>query len=165
MKFVKTKNMKIDTLLYAGQTILLIACGPSETVDNPSDKDTASIVPIVEEKADDRINLDNGSKWKVDEKMMSFINEIETNAIDFSKNAKEKSMEMYQQLSTLINNNLDSLTSNCTMSGQAHDELHKWLLPFLDLSEEFSISETLAESDSLYNQILNSLGEFHEYFE
>jgi hypothetical protein len=165
MKFVKTKNMKIDTLLYAGLTILLIACGPSETVDNPSDKDTASIVPIVEEKADDRINLDNGSKWKVDEKMMSFINEIETNAIDFSKNAKEKSMEMYQQLSTSINNNLDSLTSNCTMSGQAHDELHKWLLPFLELSEEFSISETLAESDSLYNQILNSLGEFHEYFE
>ena len=40
----------------------------------------------------------------------------------------------YQQLSKELNTSLDLLTSGCTMTGKAHDELHKWLCHTLILS-------------------------------
>ena len=156
--------MKTNLFLYPLISVQFFSCAGSGTAEPVAEKDSV-IVETIEVTNEDDIQLNNGAKWKVDEKMMSFIMKIEEDATGFSKDAKTKSVEVYNQLASSISTNLDSLTSNCTMSGQAHDELHKWLLPFLDLSEEFSASSAVEKSDSLYNQILNSLGEFHEYFE
>lgn len=39
------------------------------------------------------------------------------------------------------------------MTGQAHDELHKWLVSFLDLSAEFFETTTLKEAEIAYKKI------------
>lgn len=111
------------------------------------------------------IILNNGEKWKVDEHMLRFIRTIETDVVKFSSFEGEKKLPDYISLSAQIEMNLDSLTSNCTMTGQAHDELHKWLLPFLDLNDYFSSTETVDEADSLYTEIKTSFAEFNLYFE
>ncbi|MBL7897037.1 MAG: hypothetical protein JNJ99_00790 [Crocinitomicaceae bacterium] len=156
--------MKTKSYLYLTISILFFSCAGSNTTEQESEKDTVIVEPTVEADEND-IQLNNGAKWKLDEKMMSFIMKIEEDATGFSKDAKTKSIEMYNELASSISTNLDSLTSNCTMSGQAHDELHKWLLPFLDLNEEFSASTVVVKSDSHYKHILNSLGEFHQNFQ
>lgn len=109
---------------------------------------------------DEPIVLDNGEKWKVDDNMMVHVQnmEIEINSFD-SQNEND-----FAVLAKSINNHLDLLTGNCTMKGQAHDELHKWLLPFLDLSEEFSASQTIEEFTTNFKKIKTSFVTFNTYF-
>lgn len=109
---------------------------------------------------DGPIVLDNGEKWKVDDNMMIHIQnmEIEINSFD-SQNEND-----YNNLAKSIDNHLDLLTGNCTMKGQAHDEMHKWLLPFLDLSEEFSASQTIEEFTTNFEKIKTSFITFNTYF-
>ena len=108
--------------------------------------------------------LDNGSKWVVVPEMMAFIKNIENDVVEFS-NKDTPSFEEYQTLSQLIEKNLEDLTSNCTMTGKAHDELHKWLLPFLDLSTEFSKCSTQQEALESYSKIKESVNQINIYFE
>ncbi len=105
--------------------------------------------------------LNNGQKWKVDENMMVYIVQIEKDVTGFGGST----MEEYKQLASGLEQNIEQLTSNCTMEGQAHDELHKWLLPFIELSEQFSASATEQEAENNYGQIKLSLEDFHRYFE
>lgn len=145
--------------------LILNGCG-SETIvtENQNTPDTSTVESEHHEHTE-AINLNNGAKWKVDEHMLGFIRSIETDVTNFSSSAGEKSLASYNSLSEKIAINLDSLTSNCTMTGQAHDELHKWLLPFLDLNDYFSSSATVQEADSLYTEITTSFIEFNRYFE
>ena len=47
------------------------------------------------------------------------------------------------------------------MKGQAHDELHKWLLPYIDLVEAFSTDK----SADNFTAIQNSFSTFNTYFQ
>ena len=51
------------------------------------------------------------------------------------------------------------------MEGQAHDELHKWLLPFIDLVKEFSESKSEQEFTTHCEKIKTTFIEFNKYFQ
>jgi hypothetical protein len=70
------------------------------------------------------IELNNGEKWKVDANMITHIRNMENDVISFAK-VEQKD---YKSLSEKLQSNIDLLTSNCTMKGKAHDELHKWVI-------------------------------------
>ena len=78
------------------------------------------------------IELNNGEKWQVDANMLTHIRNMENDVVSFAK-VEQKD---YKSLSEKLQSNIDLLTSNCTMKGKAHDELHKWLLPYIDLVKE-----------------------------
>ncbi|MBI3136444.1 MAG: hypothetical protein HYZ14_17345 [Bacteroidetes bacterium] len=150
-------------------TVFLNSCS-SDTTKPDESLQTESAPPAQTEEThqhteSEPIQLNDGAKWKVDDKMLGFIRTIETEVHDFSEFAEKQSLKMYHDLAAKISTNLDSLTSNCTMSGQAHDELHKWLLPMLDLSESFSASTSVKNADSLFSLISVSFLEFNLYFE
>ena len=71
----------------------------------------------------------------------------------------------YNLLGEKLQNNIDLLTSNCTMEGKAHDELHKWLLPYIDMVAE--LVETKDESTAMkqFENIKNSFETFNQYFQ
>lgn len=103
------------------------------------------------------IQLNNGQKWKVDDNMMAHIRNMEKEVTTFDKEKPEN----YQVLADNLKENLDLLTSNCTMKGQAHDELHKWLLPYIDLVDNFSDGKT----NDQFTEIQHSFITFNQYFE
>jgi ABC-type Zn2+ transport system substrate-binding protein/surface adhesin len=107
------------------------------------------------------IQLNNGAKWKVEEKMLMYIRSVETSLNNF----KTPSAENFKTLSSVIAENLTALTSNCTMEGQAHDELHKWLVPFLELSEKFENETDLENMKTIFEEMKNSFVTFNTYFE
>lgn len=111
----------------------------------------------------DSIVLDKGEKWLVVPEMMAFIKNIENGVIEFSKK-EYATFEDHKKLSKIIDKNLEDLTSNCTMTGQAHDELHKWLLPFLDLASEYAESEYIEDAKASFQKIKQSFKEFNLYF-
>jgi hypothetical protein len=107
------------------------------------------------------IQLNEGQKWTVDEPMMVYIRNLENEVTIFDG----ETLAEYQALTAALKKNIDGLTSNCTMKGEAHDELHKWLLPFIELVDELDNSKTTAEADTKLEQIRSSFQTFNQYFQ
>lgn len=105
--------------------------------------------------------LNNGKKWKVDENMMVFIKNMELKVNSFSPDK----LKSYQLLTDSLQKNINLLTSNCTMSGKAHDELHKWLVPYITRVNTLSETETESEAGNAFDQIRDSFKTFHQYFQ
>lgn len=50
------------------------------------------------------------------------------------------------------------------MKGKAHDELHKWLLPYIELVDALTASKNADESVKYVSQIQTSFNTFNQYF-
>lgn len=108
-----------------------------------------------------QIELNNGKKWKVVPEMLRYIRTMEHDVLSF----RSADMGDYKTLSSSLRKNIDELTSHCTMTGKAHDELHKWLLPYIDLINAFSDCENVTEASVKLNEIKQSFVRFNMYFE
>jgi pyridoxal biosynthesis lyase PdxS len=93
--------------------------------------------------------------------MLVHIRNIEKD-ISGVANTEEKD---YKLLAKNLQHHMDLLTSNCTMKGQAHDELHKWLLPYIDLVNVFSETTNKQELVVKFKQIQASFLTFNQYFQ
>ncbi len=103
----------------------------------------------------------NGGKWKVDASMITHIRNMENDIISFS-NVEQKD---FKSLAEKLQSNIDLLTSNCTMKGTAHNELHKWLLPYIDIVEELLKAKDETEAAKQFKNIQTSFTTFNQYFQ
>lgn len=110
------------------------------------------------------IELNNGAKWTVVPDMMKYIRTMESDIKQFAE-SKKSDLKDFQQLGTALQKNVDLLTSNCTMEGKAHDELHKWLVPYIDLVSKLNKSENADEAKKVVEEIQTSYQTFNIYFE
>jgi len=106
------------------------------------------------------IELVNNEKWEVSKEMMVHIKNMESNIEDVSN----QSSPNYEELGSKLDENIGLLTSNCTMTGKAHDELHKWLLPFIDLVKDLNAADSKEEQQKSFEAIQESMNEFNTYF-
>lgn len=141
----------------------LIAIGCANSPQENEETTAAENEVIMESETEhhhenEAIVLNHGEKWKVEENMMVFIRNMEKATLDFEGTD-------YVALAVEIDENIRNLTSNCTMEGQAHDELHKWLVPFIGLSEAFDVAKEQTEQERIYQEIKASFEEFNTYFE
>lgn len=104
------------------------------------------------------ISLNGDAKWKVAPAMLIIIRKMENDIQSFDQ-------EEYTEITEKLEANIDELTSNCTMEGQAHDELHKWLLPYIDLVEELSKAKNNTAARSIFVKIEQSFIIFNQFFE
>lgn len=106
------------------------------------------------------IELNKGEKWIVDAPMMQNIRKMEAsvNAFDSS------SPEAYKILAEQLQADIDALTTGCTMKGQGHDELHKWLLPYIDKVNAFAGAGSDAERQQILQTIKDAYTNFNQYF-
>ena len=93
--------------------------------------------------------------------MITHIRNMENDVVSFAK-VEQKD---YKSLSEKLQSNIDLLTSNCTMKGKAHDELHKWLLPYIDLVKELSEAKDETEASKHFENIQISFTTFNQYFQ
>lgn len=155
--------MKITTLIIIVifSSLIFISCN------NTTNENTGATTVMATEGAEhqhhegEAIALNNGEKWKVDDNMMIYIKNMENDVNTFNTQRETD----YETLAKKLAGNIELLTSNCTMKGQAHDELHKWLLPFIDLSDEFSDSKTEQETAASFQKIKASFVTFNTYFQ
>lgn len=108
-----------------------------------------------------KLSLDNGVKWKVNPEMMVHVQQMKT---DIAKFATETAGD-YKLLADKLTKGNDQLIASCTMQGAAHEELHKWLLPFIDLVGQFSNATDQETANKTFQLVQNSMKEFDEYFE
>lgn len=154
-------------ITLAALSLFLLSCGntASENAKVETPKSDTSVVAKAETEHEhdenEAIELDNGKKWKVDTNMMTHFQAMKIDIAAF----KGKTTSEYEALAVNLKKNIDRLTSNCTMTGQAHDEVHKWLLPYIDLVDEFSESKSEAEFEKHYQELKSAYVTFDTYFE
>ena len=107
------------------------------------------------------ISLNKGEKWKVNEEMKPFVNQgkvlvdsyLTTQGGDPSTLAKE------------LTSQNDQLIQSCTMKGESHEELHKWLHPHLELVDELSKESDPSKALVIVEELKSSYQTYDEYFE
>ena len=153
--------MKKITLSLTVISLFLFSCG--NTSNEKSKQKTETVTHEEHQHSDEMqtIELNNGEKWKVDANMITHIRNMENDVISFAK-VEQKD---YKSLSEKLQSNIDLLTSNCTMKGKAHDELHKWLLPYIDLVKELSEAKDETEASKQFQNIQTSFTAFNQYFQ
>ena len=145
--------LKIKIAFLATVVLLIFSCNTK----SKEEKTTEIKTEEHQHSESETIQLNNGEKWKVDDNMMLHIRNMEKEVVHFDQ---EKSTN-YSLLADKLKTNIDILTSNCTMKGQAHDELHKWLVPYIELVDSFSKEK----SANQFTEIQNSFKTFNQYFQ
>lgn len=148
-------------LTFAVGSLLLYSCGNFTNEKSNNQTEVAEQNNHHHDDESEAIELNNGEKWKVDANMITHIRNME-NDINHFANVEQKD---FKSLAEKLQTNIDLLTSNCTMKGKAHDELHKWLLPYIDLVKEFSEAKDETEASKQYENIQTSFTTFNQYFQ
>ena len=153
--------MKKITISLTVISLFLFSC--SNTSNEKSKQQTETVTHEEHQHNDEMqtIELNNGEKWNVDANMITHIRNMENDIISFST-VEQKD---YKSLAEKLQSNIDLLTSNCTMKGKAHDELHKWLLPYIDLVKELSEAKDATEAEKQFQNIQTSFNTFNQYFQ
>jgi hypothetical protein len=153
--------MKKKIILIPAIALFLFSCGNAS---NEKSEDLSEIETHDEHHHDDEseaIELNNGEKWTVDANMLTHIRTMENDVVSYAK-VEQKD---YKSLSEKLQSTIDLLTSNCTMKGKAHDELHNWLLPYIDFVKELSEAINEAEALQQFENIQTSFTTFNQYFQ
>lgn len=157
--------MKKNTLIFIASSLLISSFMSScvNATDNNSKEQTEEVSHEEHnhDEENETLELNNGEKWKVDAPMLIHIRTMENDIISFPKEDPKN----YAVLSKKLLVNIDSLTSNCTMKGKAHDELHKWLLPYIDMVKELSEAKNETEASEQFKNIQTSFSTFNQYFQ
>ena len=148
-------------LTFAVGSLLLYSCGNSSNEKLNNQTEVAQHNDHHHDDESEAIELNNGEKWQVNANMITHIRNMENDVVSYAK-VEQKD---YKVLSEKLQASIDLLTSNCTMTGQAHDELHKWLLPYMDLVEELSEAINEAEALQQFENIQTSFTTFNQYFQ
>ena len=142
-----------NSLLLLGLTLGLLGCSTSHRGspggDHPHHGKSASL------------ELNEGRKWVVPKPMMEHIRNLETAVQGFDRTSGRD----HAGLAAQIQEDLGRLVTNCTMEGKAHDELHKWLMPFLGLSTDYAKATDPQVRQQKLQEIKQALRVFNEYFE
>lgn len=151
--------MKTNIITFSTATILLFSCGNNSTVESETKNETSKIEKHIH--SENQIELNNGNKWKVKDDMLIHIRNMEKDVNSFAISDQKD----YKYLTDNLQKNINLLTSNCTMTGKAHDELHKWLLPFIDLVSDFSNSKNEILEVKQFEKMKTSFSFFNQFFE
>jgi hypothetical protein len=114
-----------------------------------------------ETHANTPLELNQGKKWVVDKPMMAHLRNVEKAVQDSERTLTRNDAVLGAE----IQEHLGRLVTNCTMKGKAHDELHKWLVPFVGLSGEYANTTDPQVQREKFQEIKNALVVFNEYFE
>lgn len=133
--------MRVSLILYYAMTmIVLTACGT--------------------QKVDAGLRLNDGEKWVVNAEMKPHIEKGHELLNDFI----ERGGTEYKELAEGLRMQNLALIESCTMKGESHEELHKWLITHMGLIEQLSTSMDNDQSEELIADLEESFNTYHKFF-
>lgn len=143
-------------LLILTMAIASSSCQRSSTHHTSgSEPDTSAAAPTA------RTEPGEPAKWPMPEAMMKHLRDLEQDVRNLDAAAEKD----HAALAAKIDGHTDRLIANCTMDGKAHDALHDWLMPFLQLNKAYATAPDAAAQSSEFQKIKDALATFHERFE
>lgn len=154
--------MKKTIVLGLG-VLLFWSCNNSEkkTVSETEENHTETQAEHHHNESSDALELNGGEKWIVNEEMKPFVSEQEAllNAYVQSNQSDNKALAEQLQAQNQL------LIKSCTMTGKSHDELHKWLHPYMALLADLGQATTKEDADKLVSEVSTSFETYHAHFQ
>ena len=107
------------------------------------------------------INLNNGEKWIVNSEMKPHIEKSK----ELLKKYNSTKGNDYKQLAEDLKDQNNALIKSCTMKGESHDELHKWLHPHMGIIEDLSNAKDLNEAETIISRLEASFKTYDKHFQ
>lgn len=108
------------------------------------------------------VQLDNGKRWKANPETTSGIAEMQ--AILANYEGRADGLEARKAMRGELESAFQNIFKQCTMKGEAHDQLHNYLLPMKGLFEKIE-SQAPDDSEQAFGQLKKHLEEYQTYFE
>lgn len=159
-----TRIVKIFTLLTL--SISLFSCGNSPTHENSDashedhhEMNEDSIA--LSQNTGVEIELNAGEKWMINDEMKPYVAQGEAALNDYIASNNTD----YKSLASKLKDADNKLISSCTMEGESHDELHKWLHPHLELVGDLDAAQSDKEAAEEVQKLKKSYDNFWIYFQ
>lgn len=107
--------------------------------------------------------LNNGIKWESDESTSKHAAKLidETNAFNAKPHAN---VNAYHAFAGDLQNELNSLISDCKIKGPDHDALHLWLEPVLKDVDDLKKTQAASDAKELTEKLTEKIQMFDKYF-
>ncbi|MGB6034946.1 MAG: hypothetical protein WBG42_01675 [Cryomorphaceae bacterium] len=112
-------------------------------------------VTEVEKPAATEVQLNNGERWVANQATVDGIENLSVMVSQFDPTA-----QTYDTLQSNLRDEFGLIFKNCTMKGEAHEQLHNYLLPLMELFGKL----TLEEREDALAEIKKHLARFDTYF-
>ena len=107
------------------------------------------------------VTLNNGSRWKANPETTAGIGNMIQLMNSFTQTDNSKS---FNDLESKLSNEFDLIFKNCTMKGEAHNQLHNYLFPLKELFEGLKSNDLNSQKES-FNNLNEYLALYSKYFE
>ncbi|NEW80729.1 MAG: hypothetical protein GZ086_15230 [Gelidibacter sp.] len=143
-------------VVIALATLLFISCNENKK------QQTVKPVQTEEEARESEgvLELNNGNLWMANAETSEGIQNMRQLVNNFTDT---ENMEAYSELKGKLEAEFGSIISKCTMTGEAHDQLHNYLLPMKPLFKDL-VAEDLAIRKSGLEKLTKHLSEYSTYF-
>lgn len=112
----------------------------------------------------DTLALNNGDKWKADSATNHNVIKMKMIAENFSV-APFPSMDEYKMVAADLQTSIDTMMRQCSMKGEPHDQLHKWLEPLIKETKELKNAGDTTQARPLFTSINERIHNYKNYFE
>ena len=113
------------------------------------------------EKTSEKLVLNNGTKWKVDQVTRNNVARLQ----QIAKKVNGHKLADYHQAGTTLQAGIDQMIKECRMKGPDHLALHKWLEPLMGRVVQLNRATNTASAKKLFNEIQDRLTMFNQYFQ
>ena len=144
--------MKTIIAIIVSMTCFITACD-CDHLNKASEKGNDTHSESVDGKASESNNglvLNNGEKWPANKETTTGIKNMQQIVDNYAENGKIPA----EQLGDKLQQELNEIFSKCNMEGEAHDQLHNYLVPLISKVElvknpEFSEDQVKGIQDHL----------------
>ncbi len=139
-------------------TILVVSCNN----DKNKKQEIAKPVQTEEEthESEGVLKLNNGNLWMANAETTEGIEQMKQLIANFNES---ENMEAYPELKKKLETEFGTIISKCTMTGEAHNQLHNYLLPMKPLFKDLAAEDIETRKASL-EKLTKHLSEYSAYF-
>ena len=106
------------------------------------------------------VKLDNGKRWPANKETTEGMN----NMIQIMDAFTDKeNVDSYKTLTDDLNSEFSMIIQKCNMTGEAHNQLHNYILPMKDKFEKLSSSD-LSECKAAFDDLKTHLSAYKAHF-
>lgn len=114
-----------------------------------------------QEGHESRLRLNAGKKWAMDEHTRAVFAKLR----DAVSGESPASLQEVSALANSLDGHLKELVAGCTMTGEAHDQLHIFLTSFMPSVEAFAKESDLAKAREMHQGLQTAIIEYDRFFE
>jgi hypothetical protein len=153
------KKLVSQTLLI--MMVLLLSSCANKKKEAQQDLETKSMDNLEKENETvSELTLDSGKHWIANKETTDGVNNMIKLVNSFSE---KENIEAYSKLTENLQSEFTMIFEKCTMKGEAHNQLHNFLIPIKDLFADLS-SNDIEKCKESYEKLNKHLPVYQNYF-